>query len=119
MQTVELAVRNDYTTAQTDRRQIAAAIANTAAQAETLKATQGQFRVGEATSLQVAQAQTTLLSAQLTQAQSVVNYLDALATLYLEEGTLLDRSGLSSPGAYPLHWHGPVWLRRWPDGSGP
>ena len=119
VQTVELAVRNDYTTAQTDRRQIAAAIANTAAQAETLKATQGQFRVGEATSLQVAQAQTTLLSAQLTQAQSVVNYLDALATLYLEEGTLLERSGLSSPGAYPLHWHGPVWLRRWPNGSGP
>jgi outer membrane protein len=119
VQTVELAVRNDYITARTDRKQIAAAIANTAAQAETLKATQGQFRVGEATSLQVAQAQTTLLSAQLTQAQSVVNYLDALATLYLEEGTLLQRSGLSSPGAYPLHWHGPVWLRRWPDGTGP
>jgi len=119
VQTVELAVRNDYITAQTDRRQIAAAIASTAAQAETLTATQGQFRVGEATSLQVAQAQTTLLAAQLNQAQSVVNYLDALAALYLEEGTLLERSGLSSPGAYPLHWHGPAWLRRWPDGSGP
>lgn len=119
VQTVELAIRNDYITAQTDRKQITAAIASTAAQAETLTATQGQFRVGEATSLQVAQAQTTLLSAQLTQAQSVVNYLDALAALYLEEGTLLERSGLSSPGAYPLHWQGPAWLRRWPDGSGP
>lgn len=119
VQTVELAIRNDYIIAQTDRKQISAAIASTAAQAETLKATQGQFRVGEATSLQVAQAQTTLLSAQLTQAQSVVSYLDALAALYLEEGTLLERSGLSSPGAYPLRWHGPAWLRRWPDGSGP
>ena len=119
VQTVELAIRNGYITDQTDRKQISAAIASTAAQAETLKATQGQFRVGEATSLQVAQAQTTLLAAQLTQAQSVVSYLDALAALYLEEGTLLERSGLSSPGAYPLHWHGPAWLRRWPDGSGP
>ncbi len=82
VQTIELAVRNNYITADTDRKQIGAAIANTKAQAETLTATQGQFRVGESTSLLVAQAQSNLLAAQLSQVQTVVNYLDALAALY-------------------------------------
>lgn len=116
VRSVELSVRTAYIQAVTDRRQIAATAATTRAQQETLTATQGEFRVGESTSLQVSQAQSNLLSAQLAQAQAVVAYLDALDTLYLQEGSLLERCHIQAPGAIPTRSIGPSWLRRWPDG---
>ncbi len=116
VRSVELSVRTAYIQAVTDRRQISATAATTRAQQETLTATEGEFRVGESTSLQVSQAQSNLLSAQLAQAQAVVAYLDALDTLYLQEGSLLERCHIKAPGAIPTRPIGPAWLRRWPDG---
>ncbi len=116
VRSVELSVRTAYIQAVTDRRQITATAATTRAQQETLTATEGEFRVGESTSLQVSQAQSNLLSAQLAQAQAVVAYLDALDTLYLQEGSLLERCHIQAPGAIPTRSIGPAWLHRWPDG---
>ena len=116
VRSVELSVRTAYIQAQTDKQQITATAATTAAQAETLRATQGEFRVGESTAIQVSLAQSNLLSAQLSQAQAVVAYLDALSTLYLQEGSLLQRCHIAAPGAVAVKPIGPSWLRRWPDG---
>ena len=116
VQTVQLSVRSGYIDCQTAYQQIAATRATRIAQVEALRATIGQFRVGESTSLLVAQAQSNLLAARLAEAQAVVNYLDARANLYLQEGSLLERLSLQAPGEFPVKRHGPAWLRRWPDG---
>ena len=116
VQQVQLAVRSDYITTETDREQISATHATSLAQAEALRSEIGQFRVGATTSLQVAVAQSNLLSAKLAEAQAVVAYLNARSQLYLEEGSLLERHGVASPGSVPLQISGPSWLRRWPDG---
>ncbi len=116
VQTVQLSVRTGYINCQTAFQQIAATRATRVAQVEALRATIGQFRVGESTSLLVAQAQSNLLAARLAEAQAVVNYLDARANLYLQEGSLLERLSLTAPGEFPVQADGPTWLRRWPDG---
>lgn len=116
VQTVQLSVRSGYINCRTAYQQIAATRATRIAQAEALRATIGQFRVGESTSLLVAQAQSNLLAARLAEAQAVVNYLDARVNLYLQEGSLLERLSLQAPGEFPVHNHEPRWLRRWPDG---
>ena len=116
VRSVELSVRTAYIQAETDKQQITATAATTEAQAETLRATQGEFKVGESTAIQVSLAQSNLLSAQLAQAQANVAYLDALSTLYLQEGSLLERCHMKAPGAVAVKPVGPSWLRRWPDG---
>ena len=116
VRSVELSVRTAYIQAITDKQQITATAATTEAQAETLRATQGEFKVGESTAIQVSLAQSNLLSARLAQAQANVAYLDALSTLYLQEGSLLERCHMKAPGAVAVKPVGPSWLRRWPDG---
>ncbi len=116
VRSVELSVRTAYIQAETDKQQITATAATTEAQAETLRATQAEFKVGESTAILVSLAQSNLLSAQLAQAQANVAYLDALSTLYLQEGSLLERCHIRSPGAAAVKPIGPSWLRRWPDG---
>ena len=116
VRSVELSVRTAYIQAETDKQQITATAATTEAQAETLRATQGEFKVGESTAIQVSLAQSNLLSAQLAQAQANVAYLDALSNLYLQEGSLLERCHMKAPGAVAVKPVGPSWLRRWPDG---
>ncbi len=116
VRTVELSVRTAYIQAETDKQQITATAATTEAQAETLRATQGEFKVGESTAIQVSLAQSNLLAARLAQAQANVAYLDALSTLYLQEGSLLERCHIRAPGAVAVKPIGPSWLRRWPDG---
>ena len=116
VRSVELSVRTAYIQAQTARQEIIATAATRRAQAESLRATIGEFRVGESTSLLVAQAQNNLFSAQLGEVQAVVNYLDALTQLYLQEGSILERLSVAAPGAVPVRAIGPNWLRRWPDG---
>ena len=116
VRTVELSVRTAYIQAETDKQQITATAATTEAQAETLRATQAEFKVGESTALLVSLAQSNLLAARLAQAQANVAYLDALSTLYLQEGSLLERCHIRAPGAVAVKPIGPSWLRRWPDG---
>ncbi len=116
VRTVELSVRTAYIQAQTDKQQITATAATTEAQAETLRATQAEFKVGESTALLVSLAQSNLLAARLAQAQANVAYLDALSTLYLHQGSLLERCHIRASGAVAVKPIGPSWLRRWPDG---
>ncbi len=116
VRSVELSVRTAYIQAQTDNQQITATAATTEAQTETLRATQGEFKVGESTAILVSLAQSNLLAARLAEAQANVAYLDALSTLYLQEGSLLERCHIRAPGAVAVKPVGPSWLRRWPDG---
>jgi outer membrane protein TolC len=64
-------------------------------QEEKLRAETEKFRVGSSTSYLVAQAQRDLLASQLAEAQAAVDYLLAVMNLYLLEGSLLERRGLT------------------------
>ena len=59
-----------------------------------LASEQEKFRVGRSTNLQVALVQRNLTEAQLEEAHTRVSYLTALTSLYLSEGTLLERNGI-------------------------
>ena len=76
------------------REQIAASAATRALREEALRAEQERFRVGDSTSLLVAQAQRDLVESQIAEIDAIVSYRIALIDLYLAEGTLLSRRGL-------------------------
>ena len=80
------------------RQQIAATAATRALREETLRAEQERFRVGSSTNLLVAQAQRDLLESQIAEAEAAVNHRLALIDLYLSEGSLLERRGISVGG---------------------
>lgn len=61
----------------------------------TATAERERFEVGHGTALQVAQAQRDLLASQLEEVRAVVAYRIALVRLYLAEGTLLARRGIT------------------------
>jgi outer membrane protein len=61
-----------------------------------------KFRFGKSTTLLVAQAQRDLLSSQISEVITIVNYLKAFVELYLLEGSLLERRGISLPGREPV-----------------
>ena len=106
-QTIELDVRNQYGVVASTRLQIDATRATREADQTSLDVEQAKFLQGRSTSLLVAQAQQTLLQAQLNEVQAVTNHLNALVELYRLEGSLLLRRGLAAPGATPVE--GPVW----------
>jgi len=76
------------------RQQINATAATRALREEALRVEEERFRVGESTSLLVAQAQRDLLESRINEVEAVVAYRVALIELYLAEGTLLSRRGL-------------------------
>jgi outer membrane protein TolC len=63
-------------------------------QEQTLEAEQERFSIGSTTSLLVAQAQRDLLVSQLAEIEAIVAYRVALVSLYLAEGSLLERRGI-------------------------
>jgi outer membrane protein len=101
-QLAQVYVRTAYGEVNRTREQIAATTATRSFQEEKLRAETEKFRVGKSTSLLVAQAQRDLLASQIAETEAVVNYLKALVTLYETEGSLLQRRGLSAPGATPV-----------------
>lgn len=76
------------------REQIAATAATRALREEALRAEEERFRVGDSTSILVAQAQRDLLESQIAEVDAIVAYRIALIDLYLAEGSLLARRGL-------------------------
>lgn len=64
-------------------------------QAQTLEAERERFAARASTALLVAQAQRDLLEAEIAEVESVISYRVALVELYLAEGTLLERRGVS------------------------
>jgi len=77
------------------RQQITASQATRVLEVEALKAEQERFEVGSSTALLVAQAQRDLLAAQIAEVEAIIDYRIARVNLYLAEGTLLERRGIS------------------------
>ena len=92
---VRLDVRLAINAAERHRRQIDASAVTRALQEQTLQAERERFAVGSGTALLVAQAQRDLLASRIAEIEAVVNYRIALVDLYLAEGSLLERRGIT------------------------
>jgi len=101
-QLVQVDVRSAYIEVTRTQEQISATTATRNFQEEKLRAETEKFRVGKSTSLLVGQAQRDFVASQIAEIQAVANYLKALVALYRLEGSLLQRRGLSAPGAEPV-----------------
>lgn len=77
------------------RQQIAATAATRALREEALRVESERFSVGESTGLLVAQAQRDLVESQINEVEALIGYRLALINLYLAEGALLARRGLT------------------------
>jgi len=95
-QLVEVDVRSAYIAVSRAFQQIAASKETRRLQEENLRIETEKFKVGRSTNFLVAQAQRDLLASQLVEVQSIANYLKALTDLYRQEGSLLERRGVSS-----------------------
>jgi outer membrane protein TolC len=94
-QLVELDVRLAFNELERNRQQITASAVTRALQEATLAAEKERFDVGASTTLLVSQAQRDLLVSQIAEVEAIVNYRIALVSLYLSEGSLLERRGAS------------------------
>jgi outer membrane protein TolC len=77
------------------RLQIAATSETRVYREQTLQAEQDRFEVGTSTALDVALTQRDLVDSQIAEIRARVAYLNARVRLYLAEGSLLERRGLS------------------------
>ncbi len=102
VQLAEQDVRTAYVELRRAKEQIAATAATRRLQEETLQIETEKLRLGRSPVLLVAQAQRDLLTAQINEVQAQTDYLKAIVDLYLYEGTLLERRGVSCPGSEPV-----------------
>jgi outer membrane protein len=77
------------------RQQINATRVTRMLQEESVKAEQERFKAGTSTGLLVAQAQRDLLASHILEVAAIIDYRKALVKLYLAEGSLLERRGVS------------------------
>tara|TARA_R100000027_G_scaffold50114_4_gene38788 strand:+ start:3141 stop:4790 length:1650 start_codon:yes stop_codon:yes gene_type:complete len=83
------------------RRQIGATAATVALQNLSVQAEKDRLEFGAGTSLQLAQVQRDLLEAEIEQVRAIVQYRIAQVELYLAEGSLLERRGITlTPSAF-------------------
>ncbi|MCF8040247.1 MAG: TolC family protein [Desulfohalobiaceae bacterium] len=94
-QIVRLDVRLAVNEVERARQQITASKATRRFAEQTARAEKERFDVGASTALLVAQAQRDLLAARIEEVRAIVNYRIALVDLYLSEGSLLQRRGVS------------------------
>jgi outer membrane protein TolC len=94
-QVVELDVALAASEVQRSREQIDATVTTRELQEQTVQAEIERFEVGASTTLLVAQAQRDLLQAQINEVEAVANHRIALIRLYLAEGSLLERRGVT------------------------
>lgn len=94
-QVVQLDVRLAINELERARQQITASRATRRLEEQTVRAEQERFKVGSSTALLVAQAQRDLLVSQIAEVRAIINYRIALVKLYLAEGSLLQRRGIS------------------------
>ena len=95
-QIAEFDVRLAANEARRTRDLIAASRTTRELQERTLDAERERFEAGASTGLLVAQVQRDLLQAEIAEAAALTNYRIALIRLYLAEGTLLERRGISA-----------------------
>jgi outer membrane protein TolC len=101
-QLLELDVRIAYIEVDRARRQITASSVTRMFNEEKLRIETEKLRVGKSTSFLVAQAQRDLLASRIAEVRSLTNYLKALIDLYRQDGSLLERRGISAPGREPV-----------------
>ncbi|MDP0501813.1 MAG: TolC family protein [Verrucomicrobiota bacterium JB022] len=82
------------------RQQIEATAVTVELQRQAVTAEEDRFELGSGTSLQLAQAQRDLLEAEIARVGAIIQYRIALVDLYLAEGTLLERRGVTLPMPY-------------------
>jgi outer membrane protein len=97
-QLVEVDVRNAYLEIIRASQQVTATAASRKLQEEKLQIETEKFKVGNSTSLLVAQAQRDFLASRIAEVQAVANHIKAYVELYRLEGSLLERRGIASPG---------------------
>ena len=102
-QLVEVDVRTAYIEVIRAKKQIAASSATRKFNEEKLRIETEKLRVGKSTSFMVAQAQRDLLVSRIAEVQAIANYLKALIDLYRQDGSLLERRGISAPGREPVN----------------
>lgn len=91
---VQLDVRLAANETERTRQQIEASAVTREMEEQALQAEQERFSVGDTTSLLVAQAQRDLLVSRLAEIEAIVEYRIALVSLFLAEGSLLERRGI-------------------------
>jgi outer membrane protein TolC len=101
-QLVEVDVRTAYIEVNRTKQQIAASSVTRMFDEEKLRTETEKLRVGKSTSFLVAQAQRDLLVSRIAEVQALANYLKALIDLYRQDGSLLERRGISAPGREPV-----------------
>ena len=101
-QLVEVDVRTAYIEVNRTKQQIAASSATRMFDEEKLRTETEKLRVGKSTSFLVAQAQRDLLVSRIAEVRALANYLKALIDLYRQDGSLLERRGISAPGREPV-----------------
>jgi outer membrane protein TolC len=101
-QLVEVDVRTAYIEVNRTKQQIAASSVTRMFDEEKLRTETEKLRVGKSTSFLVAQAQRDLLVSRIAEVRALANYLKALIELYRQDGSLLERRGISAPGREPV-----------------
>jgi outer membrane protein TolC len=101
-QLVEVDVRTAYIEVNRTKQQITASSVTRMFDEEKLRTETEKLRVGKSTSFLVAQAQRDLLASRIAEVRGLVNYLKALINLYRQDGSLLERRGISAPGSEPV-----------------
>lgn len=93
--TIRFQVRLALNEAERTRQQIFASRKTREYEEKTVISEQERFKVGAGTSLLVARAQRDLLASQIAEVRAVITYRIALVNLFLAEGSLLERRGIS------------------------
>ncbi|MBU0988403.1 MAG: TolC family protein [Proteobacteria bacterium] len=101
-QLVEVDVRTAYIEVNRAKQQIAASSATRMFDEEKLRIETEKLRVGKSTSFLVAQAQRDLLVSRIAEVRALANCLKALIDLYRQDGSLIERRGISAPGREPV-----------------
>jgi outer membrane protein len=101
-QLVEVDVRTAYIEVNRTKQQIGASSVTRRFDEQKLLTETEKLRVGKSTSFLVAQAQRDLLVSRIAEVRAIVDYLKALIELYRQDGSLLERRGISAPGHEPV-----------------
>ncbi len=94
---VQRDVRAAYAEVVRTRQQVEASREARLLQEKNLEAEMEKFRVGRSTNLLVLQVQRDLTSSQLNEVRAAVDYLNALTTLHVMQGTLLAQRAIQLP----------------------
>ena len=101
-QLVQADVQTAYIEVNRTREKVAAIGTTRRLDEEKLRIESERFRLGQASSFQVARAQRDLVRRQIAEVEAIADHLKALVELYRLEGSLLERRGIEAPGAEPV-----------------